>query len=283
LQWTLFYEEPAIFDLSDIEGKIVFYPSKDGTKVPMFIVHKKDINLNGANPTLLYGYGGFNVGIEPSFIGTFASFVKRGGIYAVAGLRGGDEYGENWHKAGMLKNKQNTFDDFFAAAEYLFNEKYTSSKNLVVYGGSNGGLLIGATLTQRPDICNAAICGVPLLDMARFHKFLIARYWIPEYGDPDNEEDLRYILTYSPYHNIKNNVNYPTTIVTAGENDTRVDPLHAKKFVAAMQARPEQKNPIFLHMEFDSGHGSGKPIAREIEEAEKRITYILRYGGYKGN
>lgn len=279
LKWEFYYQDQPPIDTKNIEGKIVFYPSKDGTKVPMFIIHRKDVKLDGTNPTFLTGYGGFNIGISPRYVGLAASFVNRGGIYAIAGIRGGDEYGERWHEDGMLKNKQHTFDDFIAAGEYLIHEKYTNSNKLAIQGGSNGGLLIGAVLTQRPELFKAAICAVPLLDMVRFHKFLIARYWIPEYGDPDVKDDCEYIMTYSPYHNIKPGVNLPATLVVPGENDTRVDPLHAKKFVAALQNNPGQTNPIMLYVHYDSGHGTGKPIGQIIEENLVEWRFVMNQLG----
>lgn len=275
-KWELYYEQEVPIDMSNIEAKIDFYTSKDGTKVPIFIIHKKGIKLDGKNPTLLYGYGGFNIGMSPSFIGSRAMFVNRGGVYAVACLRGGDEYGEQWHQDGMMFKKQNTFDDFISAGEYLISENYTNTEKLAIQGGSNGGLLVGAVITQRPDLFKAAICAVPLLDMVRFHKFLIARYWIPEYGDPDKKDEFQNILSYSPYHNIRMGVNTPTTMVTAGENDTRVDPLHAKKFVAALQNNPGQKNPIMLYMDFDSGHGSGQSTEKTINNLEFQMRFIMR-------
>lgn len=282
LEWTFYYQDKPPIDTKNIEGKLVFYPSKDGTKVPMFIIHRKDLQLDGTNPTLLYGYGGFNIGIEVGYIGTAASFINRGGVYAIAGIRGGDEYGENWHQTGMLKHKQNTFDDFIAAAEYLVKEKYTNTSKLAIKGGSNGGLLIGAVITQRPDLCKAALCLVPLLDMARYHKFLIARYWIPEYGDPDVKDDLEYILTYSPYHHIRPGTNLPATMVIPGENDTRVDPLHAKKFVAALQNNPGQRNPIMLYVHYDSGHGTGKPVSQIIDETMVEWMFVMNELGMIG-
>ena len=275
LDWKLFYEQETPINTDEIEGKIEFYTSKDGTKVPIFIIHKKGLKLDGTNPTLLYGYGGFNIGISPSFVGSWAAFINRGGIFVRAGIRGGDEYGENWHKDGMLFNKQNCFDDFISAGEYLIEEGYTTNEKLAIYGGSNGGLLVGAVISQRPDLCKAAICAVPLLDMIRFHKFLIARYWIPEYGDPDKKEDFQNILQYSPYHNIRRGVNMPMTMVTAGENDTRVDPLHAKKFVAAIQNNLGQTSPFMLYMDFDSGHGSGKSTEQTIFDLEFRMRFVM--------
>lgn len=267
LTWERVWQDNPPINTDGIESKMVKYKSKDGTMVPLFLVYKKGIKLDGTNPTLLYGYGGFNISMQPSYLGDIASFVRRGGVYAVACLRGGNEYGENWHKAGMLKNKQNVFDDFIAAAEYLIAEKYTNPTKLACSGRSNGGLLVGATITQRPDLFRASICGVALLDMLRYHKFLIARYWIPEYGDPDKKEDYDYIKTYSPTHNVRENKQYPATLITAGENDSRVDALHAKKFAAELQALPNQKNPILLFVDFDAGHGSGG----SGQSVEKRI------------
>lgn len=281
LEWKLYFEREVPMDTKDIEASIKFYTSKDGTRVPIFVMHKKGVKLDGSNPALLYGYGGFNVGMSPSFIGLAATFVNRGGVYAIACLRGGDEYGEKWHQDGMLENKQNTFDDFIAAAEYLIEEGYTNNEKLACRGGSNGGLLIGAVITQRPDLFQAAICAVPLLDMIRYHKFLIARYWIPEYGDPDVKADFQNILSYSPYHNIRMGLNIPTTMVIAGENDTRVDPLHAKKFVAALQSNPGQINPIMLYMDYDSGHGSGKSTEKQIQDIEAQYGFIMNQLGMK--
>lgn len=275
VNWKLFYEQKTPINTANIEGKIKFYTSKDGTKVPIFIIHKKGLQLDGTHPTVLYGYGGFNIGISPSFIGSWAAFINRGGVFARAGIRGGNEYGEQWHNDGMLKKKQNTFDDFIAAGEYLIQEAYTNTEKLAIYGGSNGGLLVGAVLTQRPDLCKAAICSVPLLDMIRYHKFLIARYWIPEYGDPDKKADFQNILQYSPYHNIRQGVNLPMTLLTAGENDTRVDPLHAKKFLAAVQNNVGQKSQFMLYMDFDSGHGSGKSTEQTIIDLEFRMRFVM--------
>lgn len=281
LSWEFFYQDIPPIDTKDIESKMVFYPSKDGTKIPMFIVSKKGVKLDGTNPTILYGYGGFNIAMGPGFIGTTASFINRGGVYAVACLRGGNEYGEKWHQEGMLFKKQNTFDDFIAAAEYLIAEKYTNPEKLAIKGGSNGGLLVGATVTQRPELFRAAICAVPLLDMIRYHKFLIARFWIPEYGDPDVKEDFLNIMKYSPYHNIRYGLNLPATMVKAGENDTRVDPLHAKKFAAALQNNPGQLNPIMLFVDFESGHGSGQSVEQQINNIELEWRWVMNQLGIK--
>ena len=275
LDWEFVYQDNVPIDTKDIEFEQVFYKSKDGTKIPMFIVHKKGLKLDGNNPTLLYGYGGFNISMSPNFIGTTSSFINRGGVYAIANLRGGNEYGEDWHRGGMLERKQNVFDDFIAAAEYLINQKYTNPKKLAIKGGSNGGLLTGAVTMQRPDLFKAVVCAVPLLDMLRYHKFLIARYWIPEYGDPDNPKDFEYIWKYSPYHNIRMGFNYPSMLIKAGENDARVDPLHAKKMAAALQNLPSQTNPILLFVDFDSGHGSGQSTSQMVENIELEWQYVM--------
>lgn len=274
-EWKFVFQDNPPMDTKDIVADMVFYNSKDSTKIPMFIVHKKGIKLDGTNPTLLYGYGGFNVSMGPGFLGTTASFINRGGVYAIACLRGGNEYGEQWHLDGMLNKKQNTFDDFISAAEYLINNKYTNSYKLAVKGGSNGGLLIGAMITQRPDLFKVAVCAVPLLDMVRYHKFLIARYWIPEYGDPDKKDDFLNILKYSPYQNIRPGLNYPAAIIKAGENDTRVDALHAKKFAAALQNNFGQTNPILLFVDFESGHGSGQSIEQMAENTYLEWKFVM--------
>ena len=275
LSWSLIWEDKPPLDTSQIESKLVFYASKDGTRVPMFLTYRKGTKPDGTNPVFLHGYGGFNIGIGPDYVRSWATFINRGGVLVEAGIRGGDEYGERWHDAAKFGNKQNSFDDFIAAAEWLVREKYTTRERLMVGGGSNGGLLIGAMLTQRPDLFGAALCQVPLLDMVRFHKFLIARYWIAEYGDPDKAEDFAYILRYSPYQNIREGINFPTTLVTAGEYDSRVDPLHAKKFVAAVQNHVGQIDPFLLYMDFDSGHGFGKAKEQVIRDREYELRFIF--------
>lgn len=260
-------EFPA--DLSNFETKQVFYPSKDGTKVPMFIVCKKGIELNGNNPTLLYAYGGFNISITPSFSTSKIAFLEQGGIYVVANLRGGGEYGEDWHKAGMLEKKQNVFDDFIAAAEYLIKEKYTSADKLAIQGRSNGGLLIGAVMTQRPDLFKVALPGVGVLDMLRYHKSTVGWGWSVEYGNSDNQEQFKYLVKYSPLHNIKDSVKYPATLVTTGDHDDRVVPSHSFKFIATLQAKAAAKNPTIPYMvriDTNAGHGAGKPTSKLIEE-----------------
>ncbi|MEP7318719.1 MAG: prolyl oligopeptidase family serine peptidase [Panacibacter sp.] len=278
-KWRLYFKRDLPIDMSNIVGEIKFYTSKDGTKVPAFVVHRKDMELNGNNPVLLNAYGGFNSGISPSYYGYYAPFINRGGVVVIAGIRGGDEYGEKWHQGGMLSNKQNCFDDFNSCAEWLIKDKYTTPQKLVAIGGSNGGLLMGAIATQRPDLYKAIVCQVPLLDMIRYHKFLIARYWIPEYGSADNDEDFRWLLRYSPYQNIRQGINVPTMLVTAGANDSRVDPMNAKKFVAALQNNTGQINPIVLHMDYNSGHGSGQSTAQRIDNIMFTFNFIMNQLG----
>ncbi|MFN0176015.1 MAG: prolyl oligopeptidase family serine peptidase [Saprospiraceae bacterium] len=278
-KWRLFYTRDIPIDMSNIVGEVKFYTSKDGTKVPAMVVHRKDVKLDGNNPVFLSAYGGFNSGISPSYHGFYAPLLNRGVIIVQAGIRGGDEYGEKWHEAGMLANKQNCFDDFNSCAEWLIKEKYTTPGKIVAQGGSNGGLLMGGIAVQRPDLYKAIVCGVPLLDMVRYHKFLIARFWIPEYGCSDNEADFRWLLEYSPYHNLRKGVNMPTMLVTAGANDSRVDPLHAKKFVAAAQNNDGQINPVILHMDFKSGHGSGQSTAHRIDNWTFIFDFVLNQLG----
>jgi len=278
-KWRLYYERKLPVDMSNITGEIKFYYSKDSTRVPAFVIHRKDMKLDSANPVLLTAYGGFNIGIEPHYYGFFAPFLNRGGVIVEAGIRGGNEYGETWHRKGMLANKQNCFDDFNACAEWLIKEKYTSPSKLIAIGGSNGGLLMGAIATQRPDLYKAIVCEVPLLDMLRYQKFLIARYWIPEYGTSDNDADFRWLLRYSPYQNIRVGVNVPTMVVTAGANDSRVDPMNAKKFVAALQNNIGQVSPIILHMDYNSGHGSGQSTEQSIDNWDFVFEFILNQWG----
>ena len=275
LEWQFLYQDESVLDTANIETKQVYVTSRDGTKVPMFLSYKKGTKLDGNNSAVIYGYGGFNIGINVSYLGAFATLINRGVVVAQPGLRGGNEYGEAWHEGGMLGKKQNVFDDFYASAEWLIKEGYTNSKKLVAFGGSNGGLLVGAAATQRPDLFKGIVFSVPLLDMVRYHKFRIARYWIPEYGDPDKATDFAWLMRYSPYHNIRVGVNMPTMLVIAGENDTRVDPLHAKKFVAMAQANVGQINPVMLKMDYDSGHGTGKSTAQQVEDRETWLSFIL--------
>ena len=259
----------------------VFYPSKDGTKIPMFLVHRKDIKRDGSNPTLLTGYGGFNLSRTPAFSALASVWVEKGGVYALANLRGGGEFGEEWHRAGMLEKKQNVYDDFIAAAEYLIQNKYTSPNRLAIQGGSNGGLLVGAALTQRPELFQAVICAVPLLDMVRFHKFLVARFWVPEYGSADDPKQFPFIYAYSPYHHVKQGVHYPAVLFVSGDSDTRVDPLHARKMCALLQANTGSDRPILLHYDTKGGHSGGKPISKQIEDAVDEMSFLFGQLGVK--
>jgi len=275
---TLFKQAQVDFNPDDYQTEQVFFTSKDGTKVPMFIISKKGIKRDGTNPTLLYAYGGFNVSLTPAFNPTIVPWLEKGGVYVVANLRGGGEYGEAWHRAGMQASKQNVFDDFYACAEWLIANKYTKSSRLAIEGGSNGGLLTGVASTQRPDLFAAAIVGVPLLDMLRYQDFLIARYWVPEYGSAEDKTQFETLRAYSPYHNIKKGTKYPALLVTAGENDSRVHPLHARKFVARLQAQaandPKQ-DPIMLWVDRDAGHGQGKPLALRIRDEVDQWSFVM--------
>ena len=262
-------------DLSGYETKQVFYQSKDGTKVPMFIVHKKDVALDGKNPVLLYAYGGFNASLTPRFSPSRLVWLENGGIFAQANLRGGGEYGEEWHQAGTLGSKQNVFDDFIAAAEWLIENKYTSSKRLAIIGGSNGGLLTAACMLQRPDLYGAVLSLVPVTDMLRFHKFSVGRYWVSDYGNAEKDpEHFKFLYAYSPIHNVKPAV-YPPTLITTADTDDRVVPMHGKKFAAALQAADQGKNPILLRVETKAGHGRGKPTAKRIEEAADIYSFLF--------
>lgn len=260
-----------------VEVRQVFYRSKDGTKVPMFIVHKRGLKLDGRNPTWLSGYGGFNISRKPFFAPTLFPWFEAGGVYAVANLRGGGEYGEEWHRAGMLEEKQNVFDDFIAAAEYLIDQHYTSREKLAITGGSNGGLLTGAALVQRPDLFAAVISAVPLLDMLRYQNFLMARYWVPEYGSAENQEHFEFLRAYSPYHNVKEGTNYPAVMLTAGENDTRVHALHARKMTALLQsatASDPEIDPVLLWVDRSAGHGQGKPLDLRVRDVADQRMFL---------
>lgn len=263
----------------DIVTEQVFYTAKDGTKIPMFIIYKKGLEKNGKNHTFLRGYGGFNVTYPMYFSAVNAVWIETGGIMAIANIRGGGEYGEKWHRAGMLDKKQNTFDDFADAMRYLTNEKYTNPEKLAIWGGSNGGLLTGAMVTQFPDLFKAAVVAVPLLDMLRFHKFLIGRYWVSEYGSSDDKEQFEYIFKYSPYQNIKKDGKFPAVLLTAGEQDSRVHPMHAKKMAAALQYENKSNNPIFLWVETKAGHGQGKSTQARIKESAMEIGFFLKMLG----
>ncbi|MFK7790358.1 MAG: prolyl oligopeptidase family protein [Phycisphaeraceae bacterium] len=285
-QYEVWAEPDVPVDPSLLDVKQVTYNSKDGTPVTMFIVHKKGIKLDGNNPTLLSGYGGFGISMTPGFSSTMFPWYEAGGVMAIPNLRGGGEYGDDWHKGGMLGQKQNVYDDFIAAAEYLIVEGYTSSEKLAIRGGSNGGLLVGAVMVQRPDLCKAVLCGVPLLDMLRYDRFLMAKYWVPEYGDPANKEHFDWLRAYSPYHNVKPGTKYPATLITAGENDTRVHPLHARKMAALLQASTASDasdQPILLWVDRDGGHGGGKPLSLRVRDiADQRIFLMWQLGMLEG-
>ncbi|MEJ6792329.1 MAG: prolyl oligopeptidase family serine peptidase [Lacinutrix sp.] len=276
------FRKPSIdFNSEDYKSVQVFYPSKDGTKIPMIITHKKGVKLNGKNPTILYGYGGFNISLTPSFSITNAVWMEQGGIYAVANLRGGGEYGKEWHDAGTQLKKQNVFDDFIAAAEYLIEENYTSSDYLAIRGGSNGGLLVGATMTQRPDLMKVALPAVGVLDMLRYHTFTAGAGWAYDYGTAeDNIEMFEYLKGYSPVHNVKPGVQYPATLVTTGDHDDRVVPAHSFKFVAELQAKQSGKNPTLIRIETDAGHGAGTPVSKTIEQYADIYGFTLFNMGY---
>ncbi|MBI1750329.1 MAG: S9 family peptidase [Acidobacteria bacterium] len=257
------------------EVKQVWFASKDGTKAPMFVLHRKGLKLDGSSPALLTAYGGFAVSLTPSFSARAVLWVERGGVYAVANLRGGAEFGEEWHKAGMKEKKQNVFDDFYAAAEWLIQNKYTSSEKLAISGGSNGGLLVGAALTQRPELFRAVVCSYPLLDMVRYHKFLVARFWVPEYGSSEDAEQFKYIRAYSPYHNVKPGTKYPAVLFVTGDADTRVDPLHARKMAALVQAATGSDRPVLLHYDTKAGHSGGRPVSKTIADTTDELGFLF--------
>jgi len=262
-------------DTERIEVEQVWFNSKDGTRVPMFLIHRKGLVADGACPTLLTGYGGFNVSWTPYFSPSAAYWVDQGGLYAIPSLRGGGEFGDEWHRAAMHEKKQNSFDDFIAAAEWLIAHKYTNPSRLAVLGGSNGGLLVGAFLTQRPELCHAVVCTYPLLDMLRFHKTLKGPYWVSEYGSADDPEQFAYIRAYSPYHNVRPGTAYPAVLFVTGDADTRVDPMHARKMTALLQAATGSKNPVMLYYDTRAGHSGGDPASKEIEELEVRLSFLM--------
>lgn len=274
----LAYRSAALkFDASKFETKQVFFPSRDGTKIPMFLTYKKGLAMDGGNPALLYGYGGFNVGQVPSFSASRLVWLESGGIYALVNLRGGDEYGEQWHKAGMLGKKQNVFDDFIWAAKYLDEEHYTRPSLTAIMGGSNGGLLTAACLEQAPDLYGAVVCQVPVADMLRYQKFTVGRFWTGEYGNAeDNEEQFRTLYAYSPLHNVKKGTAYPPTLLTTADHDDRVVPSHAMKLAAALQAGDAGVNPILIRIDTQAGHGGGKPISKQIEEVADTYTFLFK-------
>jgi len=271
------FKAPAIdFDPSGYETKQVFYTSKDGTRVPMFITHKQGIKLDGSNPTYLYGYGGFDISLTPSFSVSVLAWLELGGVYAMPNLRGGGEYGEEWHQAGMHEKKQNVFDDFLAAAEYLIAQGYTTPAKLAVGGGSNGGLLVGAAITQRPELFGAALPAVGVMDMLRFHKFTIGWAWVTEYGSADSAAQFPYLYKYSPLHNLKAGARYPATLITTADHDDRVVPGHSFKFAAALQAAQAGPAPVLIEIETKAGHGAGKPTSKVIEEQADRWAFLVK-------
>jgi prolyl oligopeptidase len=273
---TVWRRSEVKFNPDDYEVKQVFYKSKDGTRVPMFLAHRKGISLDGSNPTLLYGYGGFNIPLTPAFSVSRLAWMEMGGVYAVANLRGGGEYGEAWHKAGTKLQKQNVFDDFIAAAEWLIAEKYTRPDKLAIQGGSNGGLLVGAAMTQRPDLFGACLPAVGVMDMLRFHKFTAGRFWVDDYGSSDNAEEFKALLKYSPYHNLKPGTKYPATLVTTADTDDRVVPGHSFKFAAALQHDQAGDRPVLIRIETRAGHGAGKPTTKLIEEVADQWAFLVK-------
>jgi len=279
---TLMHKSEVDFNPDNYVTSQIFYESKDGTKIPMFIIHKKGINMNGKNPTMLYGYGGFNISLTPSFSISRSTFLEQGGIYVMVNLRGGGEYGEKWHEAGTLLKKQNVFDDFIYAALYLIKNKYTSSEKLAIIGGSNGGLLVGACMTQQPDLFKVAIPIVGVMDMLRYHNFTIGWAWASDYGrSDDNEEMFKYLYGYSPLHNIKKGVNYPATLAITADHDDRVVPAHTFKFMATLQEYNGGKNPVLIRIETKAGHGAGKPTDKQISEAADMYSFIMFNLGMK--
>lgn len=282
-QYNLISGESKLLRQADVDCspdeyvvKQVFYPSKDGTKVPMFISHRKDLKLDGTNPTLLYGYGGFNIPLTPSFSITRLAWMEMGGVFAMPNLRGGGEYGEAWHKAGTKLSKQNVFDDFISAAEWLIEHKYTNTEKLAIQGGSNGGLLVGAVMTQRPELFQAALPAVGVMDMLRFHRFTAGRFWVDDYGSSENPAEFAALYAYSPYHNLKPQTNYPATLVTTADTDDRVVPGHSFKFAAQLQQCHSGESPVLIRIETRAGHGAGKPTSKVIEEAADLWAFLVK-------
>ncbi|HEX5132561.1 MAG TPA: prolyl oligopeptidase family serine peptidase [Candidatus Krumholzibacteria bacterium] len=281
-QATVFQKPEIDFDGTQFETKQVFYASKDGTKVPMFLTYKKGLEQDGSNPTLLYGYGGFNISLTPAFSISRLVWLESGGILAVANLRGGNEYGEEWHQQGVLGNKQNVFDDFIAAGEYLIREKYTQTRYLAINGGSNGGLLTAACTLQRPGLWGAVVCQVPVIDMLRYHMFTVGRYWVSDYGNAEESAgDFKFLYEYSPLHNVPDGFRSPPILITSADTDDRVVPSHAKKFAATLQAKDAGENPILLRVDIRAGHGAGKPTSKQIEEAADIYAFLFKTLGVK--
>jgi prolyl oligopeptidase len=278
---TVFRKPAVAFGPDAWETTQVFYDSKDGTKVPMFLVHRKGLERDGQNPTILYGYGGFNISVTPSFSLSIVSWLEMGGVWAVANLRGGGEYGKPWHEAGRFGNKQNTFDDFTAAAEHLIRERYTSTPKLAIYGGSNGGLLVGAVLNQRPDLFGAAIPAVGVMDLLRFHEFTIGWAWKSDYGSSETKEGFETLIEYSPLHNVEPGTEYPAVLVTTADHDDRVVPAHSFKYAATLQPAQGGDAPILIRIETRAGHGAGKPTAKQIEDVTDKWAFLVRVLGMK--
>jgi prolyl oligopeptidase len=273
---TLFAKPTLPVDVGPYETTQVMIPSRDGTMVPMFITARRGMKLDGTNPTLLYGYGGFNVSLTPEFSPEKMVWLEMGGVYAVANLRGGGELGQEWHEAGTLERKQNVFDDFIAAAEYLIAQGFTTASKLAIQGGSNGGLLVGAVMTQRPDLFAVALPAVGVMDMLRFHKFTIGWAWTSDYGSADEPEQFKYLFAYSPLHNLKKGTAYPAALITTGDHDDRVVPGHSFKFAAALQAAQGGAAPVLIRIDTRAGHGAGKPTAKRIEEAADRLAFTAQ-------
>jgi prolyl oligopeptidase len=271
------------FDPELFETRQIFYPSKDGTSVSMFIVHKRGLVLDGNHPAELYGYGGFGISITPSFSSARIAWMEMGGVFAAPNIRGGGEYGEEWHLSGTRERKQNVFDDFIAAAEWLISNGYTSRSRLAIKGGSNGGLLVGACMIQRPELFGAVVPAVGVMDMLRFHKFTIGWSWVSDYGSPDNPEDFKVLLAYSPYHNIRTGTDYPATLITTADHDDRVVPGHSYKFAAALEAAQGGAAPILIRIDVHAGHGFGKPVSKQIEEAVDVMAFLIQVLGDKGD
>ncbi|HWA56108.1 MAG TPA: prolyl oligopeptidase family serine peptidase, partial [Gemmatimonadales bacterium] len=278
---TLWRRVDADLDPGRFTVKQVRYPSRDGTMISMFVVHPAGLPLDGDNPAYLTGYGGFNISMSPGFSRSLLLWLEQGGVVAVPNLRGGGEYGEAWHQGGMLGRKQNTFDDFIAGAEYLIRERYTRPARLAIAGGSNGGLLMGAVLTQRPELFRAVLVQVPLLDMLRYHLFRIARLWIPEYGSAEDPEQFRYLRAYSPLQRVQDGTPYPAVLLATAESDTRVDPLHARKMAARLQAASASEHPVLLRLESRAGHGAGKPVSKILEELVDSWSFIVHELGVR--
>jgi prolyl oligopeptidase len=278
---SVFRQPKVDFNPALFETKQIFFASKDGTRVPMFITHKKGLKLDGRNPTLLYGYGGFDISLTPSFSVSTVVWLEMGGVYAVPNLRGGGEYGKEWHEAGTKLKKQNVFNDFIAAAEWLIANRYTSREHLAISGGSNGGLLVGACMTQRPELFRAVLPAVGVMDMLRFHKFTRGWAWTSDYGSPDDLAEFQALHAYSPYHNLKPGVNYPATMVTTADHDDRVVPAHSFKFAARLQEAHRGETPVLIRIETKAGHGAGKPTSKLIEEAADKYAFLVRELGMK--